>query len=402
MAYHDLTKTIKTPENIEELLGLGLKFCIQSRRPEEISLTEGMSRMRRDIRLNYIFSENNEDLTETEYNYNPKLYIKSKRAPPLADDNTEARMTEFHSALESSRTFLQQRTKPATNITPTVESLLLSVMGDKRLVILLTDKNPGQAVMERHLYIKTMLREHMMDSKTYRQLDSKEANNIRKKFREDIWSILKNYEGDLFFQEMIFFQTGFREEDQMSQVYGMPNVHKLKGNRDRDIPFRPVISQCGSFSSIVSRYIDYYLQILVKLVPIYVKNSAAVLKHLLKLQMSNSYILFTSDAKSMYTNIDPGEGLQTIKSYIAKYANKLQEGFLKGLILELLEQLMTINVFKFGEFVWHQLIGTSIGTPCACAYATIFFAYFGRTNLIPRFEKHLSFYVRFIDDIFGV
>ena len=35
MAYHDLTKTIKTPENIGELLGLGLKFCIQSRRPEK-------------------------------------------------------------------------------------------------------------------------------------------------------------------------------------------------------------------------------------------------------------------------------------------------------------------------------------------------------------------------------
>ena len=193
--------------------------------------------MRRDIRLKYIFSENDEDLTETEYDYNRKLYIKSKRAPPLAGDSTKARMTEFHSALESSRKVLQQRTKPATNIKPTVERLLSSVMVDKRLVILSTDKNPGPAVMERHLYIKTMLREHMMDSKNYRQLDSEEANNIRNKFREDIWSILQNYEGDLFFQEMIFFQKGFREEDQMSQVYGMPKVHKLKGNLDGDIPF---------------------------------------------------------------------------------------------------------------------------------------------------------------------
>ena len=63
---------------------------------------------------------------------------------------------------------------------------------------------------------------------------------------------------------------------------------------------------------------------------------------------------------------------------------------------------MTSNVFKFGKTFWHQLIGTAMGTPCACAYATIFFAYFERTNLIPRFEKNLIFYVRFIDDIFGV
>ena len=130
-------------------------------------------------------------------------------------------------------------------------------MGDKRLVILSTDKNLGPAVMERHSYIKKMLKEHMMDSKNYRQLDSEEANNIQNKFGENIWSILQNYEGDLFFQEMIFFQKGFREDDRMSQVYGMPKVHKLKGNLDGDIPFRPVISQCSSFSCIVSRYIDY-------------------------------------------------------------------------------------------------------------------------------------------------
>ena len=99
MAYHDLSTTIKPPENIGKLLGLGLKFCIQSRRPDKASITEGMARMRRDVRLKYIFTEDNEDPIDTEYDYNPKLYIKSKWNPPPANKITEMRLMNFHLAL---------------------------------------------------------------------------------------------------------------------------------------------------------------------------------------------------------------------------------------------------------------------------------------------------------------
>lgn len=186
MAYHDLSTAITPPENIGKLLGQGLKFCIQSRRPDKASLTEGMARMRRDVRLKYIFTEADEDLIDTEYDYNPKLYINSKLNPPPANKITETRLMNFHLALKSSRKALTERTKPATNITPTVDRLLSSVMCNKWLIILSTDKNLGPDVMERHLYIQSMLTEHLLDSKTYRQLDNQDTNNIRDKFREDV------------------------------------------------------------------------------------------------------------------------------------------------------------------------------------------------------------------------
>ena len=43
-----------------------------------------------------------------------------------------------------------------------------------------------------------------------------------------------------------------------------------------------------------------------------------------------------------------------------------------------------------------------MGTPCACAYAVLFFAYFERTHLRIRYAKNLSIYLRMIDDIFVV
>ena len=60
---------------------------------------------------------------------------------------------------------------------------------------------------------------------------------------------------------------------------------------------------------------------------------------------------------------------------------------------------MTKNVFKFGDTWWQQSVGTAMGTPCACAYATIFFAHFERTHLLPRYKENIILYLRQIDDI---
>ena len=63
---------------------------------------------------------------------------------------------------------------------------------------------------------------------------------------------------------------------------------------------------------------------------------------------------------------------------------------------------MTMNIFKFVDTWWKQIIGTAMGTSCACVYATIFFAYYERTSLLPMFKDNLVVYVRYIDDIFLV
>ena len=59
-------------------------------------------------------------------------------------------------------------------------------------------------------------------------------------------------------------------------------------------------------------------------------------------------------------------------------------------------------MFKFGSTWWLQRIGTAMGTPCACIYAILFFAYFERTILLRKYRQNLLLFVRQIDDIFGV
>ena len=59
-------------------------------------------------------------------------------------------------------------------------------------------------------------------------------------------------------------------------------------------------------------------------------------------------------------------------------------------------------VFKFGETFWIQLIGTAMGTPVVCIYAILFFVYYERIIFLRKYKKNKLFYVRQIDNIFGI
>jgi hypothetical protein len=63
---------------------------------------------------------------------------------------------------------------------------------------------------------------------------------------------------------------------------------------------------------------------------------------------------------------------------------------------------MNNNIFTFGDSYWIQLSGTAMGTPVACAYATVSFGYFENKEILTKFELNLLYYRWYIYDIFGI
>jgi hypothetical protein len=63
---------------------------------------------------------------------------------------------------------------------------------------------------------------------------------------------------------------------------------------------------------------------------------------------------------------------------------------------------MKNNIFSFVDTYWLQLCGTAMGTPVACAYATLTFGQHENTVILSTFSTNLLFYRRYIDDIFGI
>ena len=96
------------------------------------------------------------------------------------------------------------------------------------------------------------------------------------------------------------------------------------------VKFGPVNIQCGSLSAIASEYVDYYLQLLTKFIPSYTKNSKHVIHRLKCLNTLPPGVQITTwDAVSMYTNIDPKEGIETVEKYFDLYANEYKGHFPK-------------------------------------------------------------------------
>ena len=170
-------------------------------------------------------------------------------------------------------------------------------------------------------------------------------------FKEDVHEMLfYTHEASLEEHERILFERGYTTYTRIPPFYGSPKVHK---SRIPSIRFRPVHSNCGSLTAVASKYVDYYLQKLIKSTPSYINNSLYVIDKLKNLTITNELLITTPDSKSMYTNIDPEEGITTIEKYLNRYGNEYKIFISKKQIIDLLRLIMTNNVFNLeihGDF----------------------------------------------------
>jgi len=192
-------------------------------------------------------------------------------------------------------------------------------------MILQTDKNLGAAAMEWDVYVNSMLDEHLLNGDTYELLYPEEAFQKREDFREELIDLL-TFDGDRALEdnERVYFSRSFLLDDRIPLLYGMPKVCKDYIR----VHMQPVNSQCGSLSAAVSKYIDFYLQKLIKLVPSNVYRSQQFVNACQDIDL----LLFdtkitSSDAKNMYGNIDPIEGIKTIEKYIELFAHEFKSHF---------------------------------------------------------------------------
>jgi hypothetical protein len=97
MTYHNLCMDAKIPPGIALLLGMGLKFCIESAQPKQW-INKGTCRFQHSVKLHFHFAEeelqNSNNNTESilsdsqaNVNYIPSLYLPSTwELPPKWDD----------------------------------------------------------------------------------------------------------------------------------------------------------------------------------------------------------------------------------------------------------------------------------------------------------------------------
>jgi len=181
-------------------------------------------------------------------------------------------------------------------------------------------------------------------------------------------------------------------------------MYLLAKNHKQPMKTRAIISYVGFICHGIAKWLDIYLKKIVKHMPYVATSSAKVVKQITQQQWPSNSSLFTSDAVSIYTNIHLDHALPVILQFLKSSELGLQichkENINTATLAATLELVMRNNVFRFGDTSFLQTSGTTVGTPPAPTYATLYFAIWEAT-VIPDFPE-LQFYTRYIDDCYGI
>jgi hypothetical protein len=395
------------PLGLKSVLGFDLKHCVQHKTPQT-EAPKILDRLERDVRLRFhhsAFLEDDKEPEDDSYEtYDPKIYVKLKNWEPerCYIDEIEEELADFRR--QFTKLVTNHAPTPASNLSKRQEKILTSLKKAKQFVITPTDKNLGPAILERSQYMTRCFEDHLLNETTYRRLPDAESRTLRYNARANIILAIAAAEkrGQLNHAEETYFSRSITDEPirRPPQFYILPKVHKTPWKT------RPVVSCVGSFNEIASKWLDYKLSKIVKLCPSHIKDSYQVLTDLKELgPLPPSARLFTTDAVSMYTNIDTDHGLETIDKWLELHRAEIlaeHASFPFGLIMELLRVVMKNNVFQFDDCWFHQQNGTAMGTSVACIYATIYYSYHEETMILPTYRSSLLYYRRFIDDVLAI
>ena len=164
---------------------------------------------------------------------------------------------------------------------------------------------------------------------------------------------------------------------------------------------RPIVSCPGSLLHGLGIWVDRKLQEVAKNTISFFKNSLQLKEQLLKLNIPPNACLFTADAVSMYTNISTHTVLNLIGKHITQYKHESNGTYPADAIREGLCLVMTMNTFTFGDLTFKQLNGTTMGTPPAPPYATVYYG-IHKEKFLPKYSQRIVFYRRFIDDVISI
>jgi len=334
----------------------------------------------------------------TESTFIKQIYARNKNwNPEPAPNNIEEKITQFEKLLKTKQN--QFVTKHANtnlrNLTMQQSLTLRQLKQHNSFTIKPTDKNLGPAILDTQTYIRQILQEHLL-TKDYQRLSPESAKQLLRNLSTTLKSLITSNATKLTKAELTYFQRSLTNHHRIPIFYGLPKVHKT--------PFslRPVVSTSGSLLAIFSTWLDFKMKDLLPYVLSYTKNSESIIKDLQHLHLPEEALLFTADAKSMYTNIDSNTGITSIRDFITTNISQLPQDFPTDLFLQTLKIVMENNVFEFAGSYWLQLIGTAMGTPAACAYATISYGQHENSVILPNYAQQLLYYKRYIDDIFGI
>ena len=376
-------------------MGLGGKF-ITTPKFTTGDISKSITRLDRDFKLKVYFAGGDEDEALDEPK--PKLYVKSEWTPKPEDipDWYFERTERFFSHCE--KLFRRRRATP--NLLPFQEQLKEDLLNNQDLLFPDTDKGLGPCAVHFCQYVEDGLI-HLKNTEIYKQLTKQEAWDMAAEVKVLIEEWLEIHKDKLTKHERKYISKHLDENSSspFGQFYILYKIHK--GMKDGRWPTRPVCSDVSSLPHGLGKWITEMLLPVAQAQPSYFQDSFALKTLLDDLRPPWNALFFTSDARSMYTYIKTTAAIPAISAYLQEQAGVKFHHYDTDALLDALQIVFNFNIIKFGDTFWQQVSGTGMGISPAPPWATIYYA-LHENEFIPRWDKHLFFYKRFIDDVLGI
>uniref|UniRef100_A0A8C3F2N4 Reverse transcriptase domain-containing protein n=1 Tax=Chrysemys picta bellii TaxID=8478 RepID=A0A8C3F2N4_CHRPI len=253
-----------------------------------------------------------------------------------------------------------------------------SLRNNSDIIIKGADKGGAVVIMNRSDYEQKAARQ-LSNTTFYRPLSSNPTEEYQKKLHH----LLKKLPA--IAQEQIYTDTHLQPQPRV--FYLLPKIHK-PGN-----PGCPIMSGIGTLIAGISGYLGSLLRPYATSTPSYLQDTTDFLRKLQCIgDLPENTILATMDVAALYTNIPHKDGLQAVR-------NSIPDEAMAHLVAELCDFVLTHNHFRFGDNLYLQVSGTTMGTRMAPQYANIFMADLEQ-HFLSSHPLAALLYLRYIDDIF--
>ncbi|CAI2738781.1 unnamed protein product [Dicrocoelium dendriticum] len=339
-----------------EVLSLGPKFCLPTRRDNRLAI-------------------------EAQFE---NLYRQTSQLSPTSDSQVE----EFKSLLVHA--CYQYRRARITHKTPVRQEhiqALHNLVGNKDILLTRPDKGAGIVVLNKADYLRKMHEILADDTKFSKIIGEKDKT---KQIENQICNSLKKLRDEGFISEGVY-ENLRPVGTAIPRLYGLPKTHKP------NVPLRPVLDMKDSPYHSTARWLVELLEPVRKQVSVHSLKDSFEFVELVRDRNVTDLTMCSLDVASLFTNVPLFETINYICDYIDQ--NQISIGIPTVGLKELLLRC-TFNIqFLFNGEIYRQHDGVAMGSPLGPFLADVFMGMLEQSKLRSVIES-LSLYCRYVDDIF--
>lgn len=285
------------------------------------------------------------------------------------------------------------RANSRLNLSQSELTAIQELHSNDNIVIKPADKGGAVVVLDKDLYKAEGLRQ-LLNSHYYLEIPETIADSTCVKIN----SVLQQLLDSGFITDKQFNFLFAKVPASPRSFYLLPKIHKARDKWPNICmpEGRPIVSDCGSETYNVCKFIDFFLKPLSCLHFSYIKDTYDFVSKIRGLIIPPDALLVTGDITALYTNMDIEHSLKVVREAFARHPDPNRPS---DQILQLLEIALRNNDFTFAGRIFLQICGTAMGKTFAPSLANLYLIDFDSQACNGFHVKPLHFY-RYLDDIF--